>query len=416
MKALLQRLVPVALRLASPLIGYVWMPFVRYVWAPFVPVFALSGWFVRRHLRGPLVPVVMLAFAAVAAAQPILGDPGSALRHRGTVALLVGAGGLVLLLLALVLPHASVTIRRQSVPGGGPPLPGRQLGALLGHALTLTVVTCLLAIICQGLVRLRIGDPDARGTKPLVRSVWGRAPEARVRLLRGGPPLVLRLPFENLPREHPLIRLRFAPRMFLDPTHSGDGQHGLTEGAVDLRWRVRGERRIKHKVLRFSRGRPEKVDLRLREASESHRHQGADWLSGVLEVELSRRGGGQVPTFEPGSILMMGTRASAMGTIIRSYLLLGLSALAVLCVCQWFSGFVSYPLAVAATLTVALTSVMAAEWLPGTPTVDPSELISFGAAVSWPALAGTGQKVLGASAVVVLLPLVDRRAGGGGTS
>ena len=81
------------------------------------PFGALSGWLVRRHLRGPLVPFTVILFAAVALAQPTLGDPGSALRHRGMVALELGAGGLVLTLLALVLPYASLRLRRMSVPG-----------------------------------------------------------------------------------------------------------------------------------------------------------------------------------------------------------------------------------------------------------------------------------------------------------
>jgi len=389
------------------------------------PFGALSGWLVRRHLRGPLVPFTVILFAAVALAQPTLGDPGSALRHRGMVALELGAGGLVLTLLALVLPYASLRLRRVSVPGGGPTIGVRQLGAFCGHAIIVLTTACLLAIATHAFVLMKVGDPDQRGRPPLVRQIWARVPDKETSLPRVGDALDFELPFSALPREQPIVRLRLAPRLISDGSRSTNRAHGGLDAGVDLLWRVKktgglvGPLRDRdfrnHEILRFSRGRPEIVELRLADAGDILRAGGGDWLAGSVQVRLRRRGGGQVPLFDPGSILLFGTRGSALATVFRSYLLLAVSALAVLATCQWFSGFVSYPLAVAATLTIVLASTTVAPWLPGAPIPDPAKQIGFGGAVGWtdllPVLAKTGVMC----AVIGGLPLVDRRIAGGGS-
>lgn len=376
------------------------------------PFGALSTWLVRRHLRGPLVPVTIIFFSALAFAQPTLGEPGSALRHRGLVGLVLGAGGLILMLLALVLPYASLRLRRAPAPGGGPIMGLRQLGVFCGHSIALVATACVLAFATHAFVLVRLGDLDDRGRPPLVRDIWARAPSAETALPRVGDRLDLELPFSNLPREQPVVRLRLAPRLLYDAAGYHDTAHGGLDAAVDLFWRVKGRRQAHHQILRFARGRPEVIDLRLRDGQDVLHARGGDWLEGAIEVRLQRRGGGQVPVFDAGSILLLGTRGSALATVLRSYLLLAISALAVLATCQWFSGFVSYPLAVAATLTIALVSTTFAPWLPGAALPDPAAQIGFGAAISWADLLPVSIKAAILAGVVALLPLVDRRLGG----
>ena len=119
-----------------------------------------------------------------------------------------------------------------------------------------------------------------------------------------------------------------------------------------------------------------------------------------------------MPVFDAGSILLMGTRGSALATVLRSYLLLAMSALAVLATCQWFSGFVSYPLAVAATLTIVMVSITMVPWLPGAPMPDPAAQIGFGGAVGWSDVLPALLKVASMCAVIAVLPFTDHRVGG----
>jgi len=368
---------------------------------------ALCNWLVKRHLRGPLIPVSVVLFAAVALAQPTLGEPDSALRHRGTLSLILGAGGLILTLLALVLPHASLRLRLRSVPGGGPGPSFRQLGVLAGHGLGLVVMACLLAMTTHFLLLLRIGNPDARGSRPLVREILTTEPGERFALRDPEHPMVLKLPFHSVPREAPEVRLRLAPALVLESRSQAPS--GGMDARVQVSWRMDGAGPMQRRTVRVNRGRPQVVTITIDRNRAGG--DGANWLSGVLEVHLARQSGGAVPVFTPGSITLLGNRASALTTIMRSYLLLAVSALGVLALCQWFSGFVSYPLAVAASMTVVLLSGTALPWLPGAPSPDPGSRVSWGAAVAWADLLPSVARLVGCVLLLSFFPLVDRRMG-----
>ncbi|MAG58179.1 MAG: hypothetical protein CMJ83_17980 [Planctomycetes bacterium] len=373
------------------------------------PLFALTRWLVHRHFRGPIIPVCMVLFVLLALALPLLGETNSVLRRRSFIALHLGAGAIVLMLLAVVLPHASLGWRRGRGPGGGAGPMRRQASAFLAHGLLLSCAACALGLATYGFARLSLGDPDARGTPVIIRDVWGEGPSVVAPVTGAGPPLRLSLPFAGLPREQPIVRLRLAPRVVVDRRSRGDRQFGSMEAALELLWRPDAEPRWRRKTVRFRRGRAEIVELRLEDSRKMLELQDAGRISGSLEISLQRRGGGQVAVFEPGSIVLLGTRGRVLSTILRGFLLLALGAMPLLAVCQWFSGFVSYSIAVGATITVALAGALLDPWFPGAQLLDPGARVADGLALAWTDLWPTAVKAGAFGAFVILLPFSDRR-------
>ena len=123
----------------------------------------------------------------------------------------------------------------------------------------------------------------------------------------------------------------------------------------------------------------------------------------MVEIRLHHQAEGRLFVLEPGAIILTGSRTPFAATFLRSFLLVALAAISLLGVCLWLSGFVAYPIAVAGTLTVLLTSMIASPWVPGRPLIDPGARLSAGLALAWGDLLATGGKALASLVIAVAL-------------
>jgi hypothetical protein len=343
--------------------------------------------------------VIAFLFVIVASSLPEVGGRGPA-RIAAAAGLHVGVGGLLLVVAAAVLPLASVNERRRGLPGGLGPF-GVHGGALGAHGLVLIVAAILLGLLSFALLVLRYGQPDRRGTPPVLRRVLDQGPPSPFVLAVAEREVAMTLDFDNLPADWPRVRLRLHPRWRVLP-----GQEDLIAGTlayrVHLRHRVGGAGRWSSQTVDFARGGARQIEIAIPPPGRA----------GTLELRLAKGEGGYALSFGPGSVMLLGPRASTVTSLMKSFLLLGLAAVAVLALAMWLSGFVAYPIAAAGALTAALASALVASWLPGIPLIDPGALLRGGLGVGWEDLGSSALKALLWVSAVVLLPLRDPRLEG----
>ena len=348
------------------------------------------------HRRSPLLLLAPALFTIVLSAMPSVGEPGSATRMRAASALALGSGTLVLILLAVVLPLASVPLGRRSSPFAVLSAPGRQAACVLGHGLILLVSAALLAAITIGIGTLSFGS-EAYFEGKVVREVLATGPLTGFDL---GPdrrdhPVTFDLDPERHGSTH--LRVRLAPRLHAEPGEFSL-RGGSLEAPLEILYRAGGSTRWRLREAAFRFGLPATVGLDLEPNARS-----------PLELLLRRSGPGFRMEFPPGSIALGGAPASLPATVLRGFLILALAAWPVLTVCLWFSRIVAYPLAVAAALTLALVAAVAVPWLPGGTFVDPSERITVGDALGWGDLLVPALVALGWTVVIAAIAVRDDR-------
>jgi hypothetical protein len=362
---------------------------------------AIFTWVTRRHTRGPLLFLVGALFALIVASLPLTGDPGSSARFRTTPVMHLGAARIVLLVLAVALPFVSLGLRRGVGSAAAVPLPVRQLGTFLAHGCLVAVSALLLFGISYALLRLRVGDPDARQAPIVVRTVLGSAPESATPI-RGGHPVRMRIPYAGVPGDHPVVWLHLKPRLVLDM----GAEASSMRGELMLHWRREGQAGFAPERITFRRNRPEILELRLDDPGVLNQAGGSRWQSGVLEIEFLQVPGTLVSVFDPDSIVLYGPRGYFLTALLRAFLALGLAAFPALALCHWLSGFVSYPIAVAGGLTGVLALALGA---PGFSGMDPAARLAAGGAVGWGDLVGALLAAGICTLVVTALPFIDRR-------
>jgi len=363
---------------------------------------ACVNFFLAHHVRGPILLASIVLFSVGVSAVPAVGVPGSAHALRSMTGFSLGIAFMVLLAVAVVLPLVSArwTTRRRMGSARGRIF--LNFSSLAAHGGLLLMLGLGLVPVTRALLSLRHPRP-APGARPVIcRRVLDRAGGFEVGA-GGAETHLLRLELPQDVRGGREVLLRLHPSVILVRDRAGPPA-GLVF-PLEVAWRPAGRGTWKAaSPLVFTRHRAEQLRLMLPSPLPSRE----------LQVRLRQAQLGYRLRFEEDAVVLLGGRVPLVPALLNGLLCLGLDAVALMALCLWFSRFVSFPIAVGAALTAAVTGAFL-DWplAPGSTLVDPPGLIAAGLAPDLGDVGATLAKALGWVVFAGLLAFVDPRLEGG---
>ena len=328
------------------------------------------------HTRSYLLPLLAVAYFLLATLlpEPVISSEVRKVRARSSdlVSLAVPA----LMLMSALLPLQSLRWRRAQCPLGAGSVRASTAASLLAHGLFLLAAACLLGMVAIGVLSLKGGFPDSPNSERPLRELLFSGPEVPTLVKTGVQtnPVSVRAPVSkngSLP-----VDVTMRPQVVL-----------LTDGPVGgafrsdgvLEWRE-GTGSWQRERFQVRQGRP--VHLRLQSRSGD-----------PVEFRLSAQSPEKGLAFRPGTIRLTGARHLLLGSLLRAFLWVAISALPLLAITVWLSGFTSNAIAICGAVTVWLGKVAWA-WLSGT-TLHPARMLADGISIPW--------SVLGLPAIIAVI-------------
>ena len=349
---------------------------------------------VRRHTRSALPLIALGAFVVLAQALPLERGASAPELRRQMLAAVLNAGAIVLGCCALALPAATLRERRGIGWVGGLHPALRGLALWTGQSSVLVLLGCLLGVAGALLVLLVAGISERPNEAATLRETWDCGPNQPV-LVTAGHRFVCEIPAPSLESsaQERLFELRLSPVVrVLEDAAAPDS----LRVALALSVRASDGRELAANRVTL---------LPAAAASISFRVVPRD---GPVVLLLRAPHAGLALEFERSSLQLRGGVASVLATTLRALLGLALLAAALGAATLWFSGFVSHPLAVLATLTLLVGLAMSPLEMP-----DLVGQVRSGAAIGWNELGECALPAVVSAGVCTAFAFRDRRAGGG---